>query len=990
MRSSDKLCGPMNLRQLLKKNRFVIPSYDYCQASDVRQNQAMQSDSAARGLPRRDFLKVAGLSAAALALPSHAIAGIIKGPATPGFDFKRLANTHDLLSLPDWGPYSKKYFGVSHIPDLSRGLCFDWSIFPVPTKGSVKLPSVMDKTGVHPWEASGDASFYSLRTELIWKDQFYCDMSFFPASERGRLARIEFVNQTADPQEVALHCLTQLVFPPVKELTAEPIRLCEVQLPPDAVWVHALDYMDLRFAKPRPTDNLCPDGKWRGEERRHDSVGGSVIAQKFGEDAGDTVNYRFHLKKPLTDAASVWRFLMSKGESVTFQMDGDVHGEVVFHGSGEFETAVISLGQLSKGEHEFNFSSLGGAAIALNGFAIVERKQAGDVHFVGAPWHPVPETETVPNGLILKYEDAPNYYGFALGLPVEGHRSLKWRDLDAAFGAEPGPNTRQRIFGDRRRGRAGDPDSLFINAFSKPFTIAPNSRQVIYGFVVTGSQARVREDLARFDPHAPANERHFIEKRKTSVAPVGTAAGESFKLSQQLMAAVTLTNLVYPVYTQRKYIRHYSPGRSWDCLYTWDAGFIGLGLLELNLNEAVELLNTYLAAPGSQSAFIHHGSPVPVQIYLFHELWNRTQSRELLEYFYPRVRQYHRFLAGRLGSSTTRRHQDKLICTWDYFYNSGGWDDYPPQKYVHQQKLEASVAPVINSAHTIRCAKLLRATAAALGKTEDFQEYDEDIAVLAASLQKYSWDEHSGYFGYVTHDEAGMPTGILRDENGINFNMGLDGIYPLTAGICSPEQEQKILDRLFSQKNLWMDIGITTVDQSAPYFSATGYWNGSVWFAHQWFFWKTMLDLGRGDLANRIAQTGLNIWRQVTGATYDCMEHFMPTAPYGAGWHQFSSLSSPALSWFASLYTPGRLTCGFETLVEDCQFSRNNRRLRARLRPTKDAKRRFSVLACMNGDSNYQVRWNGKPAEFQTVHDGLLQIQLSPGRNPGELVITHE
>ena len=166
-------------------------------------------------------------------------------------------------------------------------------------------------------------------------------------------------------------------------------------------------------------------------------------------------------------------------------------------------------------------------------------------------------------------------------------------------------------------------------------------------------------------------------------------------------------------------------------------------------------MNAYTTPPGAQSAFIHHGSPVPVQIHLFYELWNRTQSQELLEHFYPRLRQYHRFLAGRLGSSTTRRHRDHLICTWDYFYNSDGWDDYPPPQFVHQQKLETTVAPVVNSSHTIRCAKMLRLAAAALGRAEDFDEYDCDIAELSASLQKYSWDAAAGYFGYIVHDERG-------------------------------------------------------------------------------------------------------------------------------------------------------------------------------------------------------------------------------------------
>jgi hypothetical protein len=401
----------------------------------------------------------------------------------------------------------------------------------------------------------------------------------------------------------------------------------------------------------------------------------------------------------------------------------------------------------------------------------------------------------------------------------------------------------------------------------------------------------------------------------------------------------------------------------------------------------MDILNVYTTPVGAQSAFIHHGSPVPVQIYLFWELWNRTQSRELLEYFYPRLRQYHAFLAGRLGSSTTRKHRDQLICTWDYFYNSGGWDDYPPQKYIHSKNLEAVVAPVVNSAHTIRCAKLLRSAAAVLGRTEDFAEYDEDIATLSASLQKYSWDEDMGYFGYVMHDDHGQPTGILRDDHGINFNMGLDGIYPLVSGICTAAQEERITERLLSPQHLWMDIGITTVDQSAPYYSATGYWNGSVWLAHQWFFWKTMLDLGRGDLAVRIARTGLNLWKRVTDDTYDCKEHFIPREPYGAGWIQFASLSSPALTWFAALYTPGRFHCGFDTWIESCHFSNDNQKLVAKLKPTQYANRNYSVLACMTAGSRYRVTWNGAPVPFINAHDGLLQIQLPP--QPGELRINH-
>ena len=80
--------------------------------------------------------------------------------------------------------------------------------------------------------------------------------------------------------------------------------------------------------------------------------------------------------------------------------------------------------------------------------------------------------------------------------------------------------------------------------------------------------------------------------------------GKPYLFSQKMMRATMLANLVYPVYTQKKYIRHFSPGKWWDSLYTWDAGFITLGLDEINPDLAVESLNAYTTPVGSQSAFI--------------------------------------------------------------------------------------------------------------------------------------------------------------------------------------------------------------------------------------------------------------------------------------------------------------------------------------------------------------------------------------------------
>jgi hypothetical protein len=264
----------------------------------------------------------------------------------------------------------------------------------------------------------------------------------------------------------------------------------------------------------------------------------------------------------------------------------------------------------------------------------------------------------------------------------------------------------------------------------------------------------------------------------------GQREGDKYRFSIKRMNATLACNVVYPVYTQKEYIRHSAPGRWWDCLYTWDSGFIGLGLLQTDTQRAIENLNAYTQKAGAQSAFIHHGSPVPVQHYLFLELWNRTQSKELLEYFYPRLKQYHEFMAGRLGSSTTKTFQSNILKTWDYFYNSGGWDDLPPQKYVHDTGLESRVAPVVSTSQAIRTAKILKMAAIVLGKNDDVQKYDNDVQLFSNALQQYSWDEESGYFGYVVHDKDGNASHILRYQDKVNYDMGFDGVQcrPICGG----------------------------------------------------------------------------------------------------------------------------------------------------------------------------------------------------------------
>jgi hypothetical protein len=320
-----------------------------------------------------------------------------------------------------------------------------------------------------------------------------------------------------------------------------------------------------------------------------------------------------------------------------------------------------------------------------------------------------------------------------------------------------------------------------------------------------------------------------------------------------------------------------------------------------------------------------------------------------------------------------------MIRTWDYFYNSGGWDDYPPQNYVHQEGLEASVTPVVNTAHAIRTAKILKMAALALGDPQSLQdiiEYDEDIAVLSEALHTYAWDKSSGYFGYVCQNADGQYDGILRDESDKNLNMGLDGVSPLVAGICTPEQEANLLTHLMSEQHLWTPCGLSTVDRSAAYYRDDGYWNGAVWMSHQWLIWKALLDLGKTEEAYRIANTALTLWQSEVEASHNCYEHFMIETGRGAGWYHFGGLSAPVVNWYSAYYRPGNMSTGFDVWVDKLHFSEENQALSAELTVNTQPHNSPALIVTLNENYRYAVYWEDQAIEFHQRHPGVLEIHL--------------
>ena len=905
------------------------------------------------------------------------------------------------LSLPDWGPYSRDYPGLSHLPDLRSGLRWQVIVCPALCGETVHIPSVVgerwgkvDPQGpaswCHVWEAAPDLSYYSRRHQLIRKDKVYAGISFSRWADNVRLIRCECINSTLTIRQLSIHLLIELASPGCRRPDRAQKGRTQAQavISSPGIWVDALDYTWLSFAKKHPITFFAPEGFYRGEERYGHLVGGSGLNERFGARKGDRVDYSFRLNQRISSAQILFRFMAGE-RPAHFQISGVINKTITLKGKKDrIELLSVPAGNLRVGKHTLSLQSAGTGAVVLDGFAILPtaEKRRQELFVDEEPVHiPQPELNTKEQFLVFRYKGLPQPYAIVwdkLSLEIG---EIETDDLLETFKTWPdGPLPEKRKGKDRGKGKR-----YFNHLRFGPFQVEPGGKKVVHLLVATGEPAdTAKEAISLFRNSAQYREevwRRCRLQRWQRKEPKVEAKGYQF--SQERLGAVIATNIVYPIYIRRHYVRHYVPDRWHDTLYTWDAGFTGLGLLELDPALAVQHLNAYLTEPGDEhAAFILHGTPLPVQIYLFWELWQRSQDRNLLEFFYPRLRQFHRFLTGKSHGSDTAKFASGILATWSYFYNSGGWDDYPAQSYMHEHNLTGSVAPVVNTAQAIRTAKILRLAAYLLGKEDDIAEYSQEIEQLTKGLQKYSWDEKTGYFSYVVHDDKQEPTGILRHKSGVNFNCGLDGIYPLVAGAALPEQEKRLLEHMHSPEELWTPVGISTVDRTAPYYDPDGYWNGALWPAHQWFIWKALLGMGENAFAWQIADNVLEAWRRDIEDNYICFESISVETGKGRGTPQFGALSSPLLLWYRAYYQPNSVTTDFDTIIEEKTISEDKAILRAKLnRPFE--KRSATVLVNMKAKRKYQVRWNGNPLNFDLTPSGTLQIMIPEGTGRSALEI---
>jgi len=284
--------------------------------------------------------------------------------------------------MPKWGPYSKKYSGVSRVTEheTEKGVRFDFISLPAVSNTDAKAPNVTIPVGVHPWDVKSDYSFYSYRQDLEWKDVIYSDVSFTKLSDESVLVRTEIFNNSELMQNCLVNYFSSLQFP---FLTSY-----RVSLPNKSLMFDALDYSEFTYKTSRPWDNETMDAMHKGEffDDRFTSHRGlgdrddnRYILPKYprlGEEKGDKIVYKIKNDLNFSDAALYVRYRTVDNKPSAFTVNGD---NVVFPPAQDMGEITMPIGNVDKGDYTLVLVSEGEGGIEFDFFAICEKDETNKI-----------------------------------------------------------------------------------------------------------------------------------------------------------------------------------------------------------------------------------------------------------------------------------------------------------------------------------------------------------------------------------------------------------------------------------------------------------------------------------------------------------------------------------------------------------------------------------------------------------------------------------
>ncbi len=156
------------------------------------------------------------------------------------------------------------------------------------------------------------------------------------------------------------------------------------------------------------------------------------------------------------------------------------------------------------------------------------------------------------------------------------------------------------------------------------------------------------------------------------------------------------------------------------------------------------------------------------------------------------------------------------------------------------------------SSMVVKEMKSLKEMAKILGYREDVNFWLEKIKKTSYLINRYMWDEKTGFYYHVHKDTMKFltPSGksLKRKE--------IIGFLPLWAGIVPENRKRRLISHLTNKNEFWREFGIPTLSADDPYYNpqvlSCCRWNGPVWITWVYPVFKGLIENGEKEIAEKI------------------------------------------------------------------------------------------------------------------------------------------
>jgi hypothetical protein len=162
-----------------------------------------------------------------------------------------------------------------------------------------------------------------------------------------------------------------------------------------------------------------------------------------------------------------------------------------------------------------------------------------------------------------------------------------------------------------------------------------------------------------------------------------------------------------------------------------------------------------------------------------------------------------------------------------------------------------------------------------LDKPEEALIWQGKAEVIGRRINELMWDDTTGFYYHLdkkSHAFQFMERDLKRPE--------IIGFLPLWAGIASPYQAARLIQKLTNPEMFWRKYGIPTLSADDPWYTPyVDYcckWNGPVWLLWDYMVFRGLLNYGYIDIAQELGDKMLQAVTTQLSVNHNFWESYSP------------------------------------------------------------------------------------------------------------------